>query len=227
MTERVVLAGLHFVVNSGLARIWPAKQPTRPPVRARTPIPPQTAASTNWAGSRTSLPASRRPRDGSAARPADAGGLGAWLPLVDGDGLDPRDNGPSSCAAILAAAGSRNSAISLVALSADGVLRYDFTAQPGNPAAWSQCRPADLAHGLRPVERLADDVGVPGVLRDLGDQVQHHPPERPGLPPRTRAPGAAAAQRPGRAGSLSARRSGPRSRRTWRAGCPASRRPAS
>ena len=72
------------------------------------------------------------------------------------------------------------SSISLVALSADGVLRYDFTAQPGNPAAWYPVlNPPTSAHGLRPVERLADDVGVPGVLRDLGDQVQHHPPDRP------------------------------------------------
>jgi O-succinylbenzoic acid--CoA ligase len=33
----------------------------------------------------------------------------------------------------------------------------------------------ELAHRFLAVERFADDVGVAGVLRDLGDQVQDHP----------------------------------------------------
>ncbi len=61
-------------------------------------------------------------------------------------------------------------------------MRYWETAHtvPGQPA---------LAHGLGAVERLADDVGVAGVLGGLGDHVQQHPACRPagaGLEPRRR-----------------------------------------
>ena len=41
---------------------------------------------------------------------------------------------------------------------------------------------AGSAHGLRAVDRLAEDVGVPGVLGRLGDQVQQHPAHRPARP---------------------------------------------
>ena len=182
LTERLLLAGLHFVVNSGLASDLAGKT-TDSPASPSANADPATDGREHELGRIAHFAA----RFQAAARPAPQPGQptpeawGAWLPLVDGDGLDPRDNRALIVRRNLG--GGRiwgTSSISLVALSADGVLRYDFTAQPGNPAAWYPVlNPPTSAHGLRPVERLADDVGVPGVLRDLGDQVQHHPPDRP------------------------------------------------
>ena len=51
------------------------------------------------------------------------------------------------------------------------------------PASSSRCRGAGrhgaLPHGLLAVDRLADDVGVAGVLGGLGDDVREDPPGRP------------------------------------------------
>jgi hypothetical protein len=38
---------------------------------------------------------------------------------------------------------------------------------------------APSAHSLGAIERFADDVGMAGVLRRLGDDMQHHPASRP------------------------------------------------
>src|SRR5206468_9535452 len=47
------------------------------------------------------------------------------------------------------------------------------------PASWRSGPEHPSAHGLRPVDRLPQDVGVAGVLRGLGEQVQQHPADRP------------------------------------------------
>jgi len=147
LTERRLPSGLHFVVNSGLASdlTGAATEPT-------TAAGPTTATGPGAADSAPS-------RDGrehelgriahfaglfqAAARPAPLPGQpmqeawGAWLPLVEGDGLDRQDNRALIVRRDLC--GGQiwgTSSISLVALSADGVLRYDFTARPGNPAVW-------------------------------------------------------------------------------------------
>jgi len=61
---------------------------------------------------------------------------GAWLPVLDGDRLDPADHRAlvlrrDFCERGLWGTGS----ISLLALRPDGV-RYDFNATPGTPSGW-------------------------------------------------------------------------------------------
>jgi len=60
-----------------------------------------------------------------------------WLPLIAGDGIRPEDERALIVRRDLG--GGRiwgTTSISLVAATAAG-LRYDFTAAPGDPAAWS------------------------------------------------------------------------------------------
>jgi hypothetical protein len=71
-------------------------------------------------------------------RPGDPVALawGAWLPLLNGDGLGPGD--PRALIVRRDLGDGRiwgTTSISLVALARDG-LRYDFTAEPGDPDAW-------------------------------------------------------------------------------------------
>jgi hypothetical protein len=80
------------------------------------------------------LRAARRPdpRPGSSVSKA----WGAWLPLLNGDGIGPRD--PRALIVRRDLGAGRiwgTTSISLVALSPDG-LRYDFNAAPGDPEAW-------------------------------------------------------------------------------------------
>jgi hypothetical protein len=61
---------------------------------------------------------------------------GAWLPLIDGDGLAVDD--PRALIVRRDLGGGRiwgTTSISLVAVWPDA-MRYDFTATPGDPAAW-------------------------------------------------------------------------------------------
>jgi Transport and Golgi organisation 2 len=61
---------------------------------------------------------------------------GAWLPLLNGDGIGPED--PRALVVRRDLGGGRiwgTTSISLVALS-PGALRYDFTGMPGDPHAW-------------------------------------------------------------------------------------------
>ena len=96
-----------------------------------------TPANTRPNGSATSRPGwppsrSRSPSPGTPSTPPAS----PWLPLLNGDGLptdDPRalivrrDFGDGQIWG--------TTSISLVALTPAG-LRYDFTAHPGDPAAW-------------------------------------------------------------------------------------------
>jgi hypothetical protein len=123
LAERELPAGLHIVVNSGLH-----------------------SGPDNGAGAEADHERARiahfLPRLRAAARPA--GGpdgpaeraWGEWLPLLTGDGLAVDD--PRALIVARDLGGGRvygTTSVSLVAVS-ERAVRYDFTAEPGNPAAW-------------------------------------------------------------------------------------------
>jgi len=102
------------------------------------------------------------PRLRAAARPDPrpdgplAQAWGAWLPLMNGGGIAPDD--PRALIVRRDLGGGRiwgTTSVSLVALSRDG-LRYDFTARPGDPAAW---RPVPVG---RPSRREPHAAGRDG-----------------------------------------------------------------
>ena len=125
LTERTLPAGLHIVVNSGLAG-----------------DPGPAAHAANGREHELARIAHFLERFRSAARPdprpgqpvADA--WGSWFPLVNGDGI-----GPDDLRALIVRrdlGGGRTwgtTSLSLVCLAPDTV-RYDFTGQPGDPASW-------------------------------------------------------------------------------------------
>jgi hypothetical protein len=137
LTERELTAGLHMVVNSGLCRdLLRGDTPGsgyqgRPPALRDAETDHETARVTHF------LPRFRAairpvPRPGSPVAQA----WGAWLPLMNGDGLPPED--PRALIVRRELGGGRvwgTTSVSLVALSPDG-LRYDFCGTPGDPAAW-------------------------------------------------------------------------------------------
>jgi hypothetical protein len=119
LAESELAAGLHIVVNSGLGGGLPG---ARAHERARV--------------------AHFLPKLRAAARPAPRPGVpvqrawGAWLPLMNGDGLGRQD--PRALIVRRDLGAGRiwgTTSISLVAAS-PGWLRYDFSAAPGDPAAW-------------------------------------------------------------------------------------------
>jgi SAM-dependent methyltransferase len=60
------------------------------------------------------------------------------------------------------------------------LVEYFLGPQPTRPASSSRpANAADSAHRLRPVEGLPDDVGVPGVLGGLPDDVEQDPARGP------------------------------------------------
>jgi hypothetical protein len=116
LAERELTAGLHVIVNGGLGTSDMDHE------RARI--------------------GHFLPRLRAAARPAPRPGLpvsqawGSWLPLMNGDGLDPSD--PRALIVRRDLGDGRiwgTTSISLVALAQDG-LRYDFNGRPGEPDAW-------------------------------------------------------------------------------------------
>lgn len=122
LTERVLGPGLHLVVNSGLEGELPG-HPGAADMAARI--------------------AHFRPRLLAAPRPEPVKGTtaeawGAWLPLVDGDGLALSDQRALVLRRIFGEGRVWGTgSISLVGLRPGGV-RYDFSAAPGDPAAWRQ-----------------------------------------------------------------------------------------
>jgi hypothetical protein len=117
LTERELAPGLHLVVNSGLA---PVAEREHEQARIDHFLP------------RVGAVPRPRPRPGQPVRDA----WGAWLPLVDGDGIGPDD--PRALIVRRDLGDGRiwgTTSVSLVALAPDGV-RYDFTARPGDPTAW-------------------------------------------------------------------------------------------
>jgi uncharacterized protein with NRDE domain len=153
---RELTAGLHVVVNSGLdsevggqgARAARADEP-----RAHEPSERENSARENSArenGARETRAREHElariahfvPRLRAAALPDPRPGApvaqawGAWLPLINGDGIGPED--PRALIVRHDVGSGRiygTTSVSLVAVSQDGV-RYDFTAAPGDPDAW-------------------------------------------------------------------------------------------
>jgi Transport and Golgi organisation 2 len=119
LAERELDAGLHVVVNSGLDT---AAGDGRDHERARI------------AHFMPRLRAAARPSPGPDGTTAEA--WGAWLPLLNGDGLAIDD---TRTLIVRRDLGSGRiwgtTSISLVALGPAGV-RYEFTAAPGDPHAW-------------------------------------------------------------------------------------------
>ncbi|WP_433338410.1 NRDE family protein [Spirillospora sp. CA-294931] len=124
LTERELGPGLHLVVNSGLEGEGPV----------------HVAEAASYIDARL---AHFRPRLEAAPRPVPLDGdtahaWGAWLPLVDGDGLERSDK-----RALIPLIGFEDgkvwgtTSLTLAALSADGV-RYDFSTTPGDPTAWTR-----------------------------------------------------------------------------------------
>ncbi|REF01012.1 NRDE family protein [Thermomonospora umbrina] len=134
--ERELGPGLHMIVNTGLEGV--TQEPGRTPEEREGGA--QMAA--RIAHFRPLLAAARRPepRTGGAAE-----AWGAWLPLLDGGGLDRADRR----ALVLTRdfEGGRvwgTSSVSLIGLAERGA-RYDFTAAPGDPGAWTTVLPGPEA----------------------------------------------------------------------------------
>jgi transport and Golgi organization protein 2 len=160
LSVRGLPPGLHMLVNSGLAtgETWPPGDPGPPAGEQARPGqghagPGQDQAARDEARQereRARIGREREraraahflPRLRSAARPVPLPGLpvhqawGAWLPLLNGDGLAPAD--PRALIVAERVPGDRvwgTTSVSLVAIAPDWV-RYDFSAAPGDPAAW-------------------------------------------------------------------------------------------
>jgi len=140
LTEHKLPAGLHFVVNGGLASELAATGETTTEWEPgwNGPPPPD--------GRQHELARTRHflRRFAAAARPDTRPGMpvsdawGSWFPLVNGDGIGPDDDHALIVRRDIG--GGRawgTTSISLVALSPDWV-RDDFTARPGDPRAWNQ-----------------------------------------------------------------------------------------
>lgn len=135
LTERELGPGLHFAVNSGLAA------DLLPPTAASHPGQPENGRTHELARIARFLPklqAATRPNPLLPATPhrSVAAAWAEWMPLLNGDGLPADDDRALIVRRTLG--GGRTwgtTSISLVALSSSG-LRYDFTARPGDPAAW-------------------------------------------------------------------------------------------
>jgi len=127
LTEQELGVGLHVIVNSGLDHeLLGAGDSVDAPGRAHE------RARLGYFLPR--LRSARRPDPHAADTMAEA--WGDWLPLMNGDGLDPSD--PRALIVRHDLGDGRvygTTSISLVALSA-GEVRYDFTGRPGDPAAW-------------------------------------------------------------------------------------------
>jgi hypothetical protein len=137
LIERELTAGLHIVVNSGLGSDLLAGGAAG----SGSPRPQPGRESAENAHELARV-AHFRPRFQAAIRPVPRPGSpvgqawGAWLPLLNGDGL-PADDPRALIVRRDLGAGRTwgTTSISLVALSPEGV-RYDFTGAPGEESAW-------------------------------------------------------------------------------------------
>lgn len=137
LREQELTAGLHIVVNSGLDSDLRADDAPGSSQLGRQARPESAANEHERARISHFAPPLR-----AAARPVPEPGLpvgqawGGWLPLMNGDGIGPAD--PRALIVRRDLGDGRiwgTTSISLVALSPEGV-RYDFTAAPGELAAW-------------------------------------------------------------------------------------------
>jgi hypothetical protein len=169
--ERELGPGLHLVVNSGLASdLWPI------PAGA---VPGRTGPDTGAGGLTAEQAAAAHARELGriahflprlqAARTPDpvpgatvASAWGEWLPLIDGDGIRTDDERALIVRRDLG--GGRiwgTTSVSLVAATGAG-LRYDFTATPGDPAAWFPVRLDAPLQPARPAFAKPGRFHVPG-----------------------------------------------------------------
>ncbi|HEU5031141.1 MAG TPA: NRDE family protein [Spirillospora sp.] len=125
LTERGLGRGLHMIVNSGLEGEGQQEGETEDAYMA-------------------ARLAHFRPRLAAAARPEPGPGedvraaWGEWLPLLEGDGLPRADH--RALLPMLDMGDGRvwgTTSVSLAALT-PGAVRYDFSAAPGDAAAWSR-----------------------------------------------------------------------------------------
>jgi hypothetical protein len=117
LTERDLAAGSYFMVNGGLGS-------------DTTSAHEQARVAHFWPRLRAVPRPAARP--GSPVRQA----WGGWLPLLEGDGIEPDD--PRALIVRRDLGDGRTwgtTSVSLVSLATGGS-RYDFTAAPGDPAAW-------------------------------------------------------------------------------------------
>jgi hypothetical protein len=137
LTERELATGLHVVVNSGLGSDLRAGDPTGPGYPGE-----QEGRRIRGRDHELARVAYFLPRLRAAERPVPLPGSpvsqawGAWLPLLNGDGI--RADDPRALIVRRDLGDGRiwgTTSISLVAMSTDG-LRYDFTGTPGEPAGW-------------------------------------------------------------------------------------------
>ena len=135
LTERELGAGLHMVVNSGLARDLVTGAAEGPAAGAdrHAGSDPEVARIAHFL---PRLRAARRPDPLPGGTPAQA--WGDWLPLMNGDGIGPDDE---RALIVRRRLGDGRvwgtTSVSLVALSSEAV-RYDFTGMPGDAKAWSR-----------------------------------------------------------------------------------------
>jgi uncharacterized protein with NRDE domain len=132
LTERELAAGLHLVVNSGLASDLAGDGAPGQPAGASAVAREHEKARIAHFLPRLRAAGLPAARPGGPVGPA----WGAWLPLMNGDGLAPDD--PRALIVRHDLGDGRiygTTSISLVALARDG-LRYDFTGRPGDPDAW-------------------------------------------------------------------------------------------
>lgn len=142
LRDRELPPGLHVVVNSGVVNSGLANSGVNG--GGAVDADASGTADPDAAGLRHELARAAHfvPLFAAAARPDPrpgdqvAGAWGEWLPLLDGDGLDPAD--PAALIVRRDLADGRtwgSTSISLVAL-APGLVRYDFTGRPGDRSAW-------------------------------------------------------------------------------------------
>lgn len=127
LTERALGPGLHVIVNSGLEGEGQLEGETEDAYMAA-----------RLAHFRPLLAAAPRPEP-RLEDPLERA-WGAWLPLVDGDGLPRADH--RALLPLLDLGDGRvwgTTSVSLVALGRTG-LRYDFSAVPGDSRAWTRVR---------------------------------------------------------------------------------------
>ena len=118
--RRDLAPGLHLVVNSGLAG------------ELRPDAGEHEIERIGYFQARLATIPLPQPKPGVTIEDAWSG----WLPLLNGAGLSPDD--PRALIVRRDLGDGRiwgTTSISLVALTPDGI-RYDFTARPGDPAAW-------------------------------------------------------------------------------------------
>lgn len=134
LTGRDLGPGVHLVVNSGLEG---GAAPGGAGPGAAGDVREDAYLTARLAHFRPRMLTAPRPEPGIGAEPAGKA-WGAWLPLIDGDGLARADH--RALLPLIDFGDGKvwgTTSVSLVALAADGA-RYDFSALPGDPAAWTR-----------------------------------------------------------------------------------------